>query len=65
MKKRLKKNLINWVVYGTGAFLVLIPFMFNILILKILGVSIIIGFFAQILNDIFQQVRKDNCECKK
>ena len=59
MKKRLKHNLIVWVLYVVLIYIILLP-----LKLWVIGISIsiIIGFFFGLLNDILTQLRKLNGE---
>ena len=59
MKKRLKHNLLVWLVYSICIYLLLIPF--KIWITGI-SISLIIGFFFGVLNDILTQLRMLNGE---
>lgn len=59
MTNRLKHNLIVWIIYAILIYIILIPCQIWIIGISI---SIILGFFFQILNDILTQVRKLNGE---
>jgi hypothetical protein len=59
MTKRLKFNLISWLMYTVIFYVVLIPFQIWFCAIPI---TIILGFFAGILNDIVIQLRKLNGE---
>lgn len=52
---------ISWLIYSIGAYILLIPF-FKITLKTLCG-SIIIGFFAMLLNTIIQLINKKNKDC--
>lgn len=57
--KRLKQNLLAWLIYSIGCYIVLLPLEIYIVAISI---SIITGFFFNLLNDILIQLRKLNGE---
>jgi hypothetical protein len=59
MKNRLKYNLKVWVVYSLICYVIILPFK---LWLVGISISILIGFFFGLLNDIITQLRKLNGE---
>lgn len=59
MTKRLKHNLKTWFMYSVLCYIVLIPFKMWVLGISI---SILVGFFFGLLNDIITQLRKLNGE---
>lgn len=59
MTNRLKHNLKTWIMYSLICYIILIPF--KIWITGI-SISILIGFFFGLLNDIITQLRKLNGE---
>jgi len=59
MSNRLKHNLLGWLFYTIGVYIIIIPFK---LWLIGISISILIGFFFNILNDIITQLRKLNGE---
>lgn len=59
MSNRLKHNLKTWIMYSLICYIILIPF--KIWITGI-SISILIGFFFGLLNDIITQLRKLNGE---
>jgi hypothetical protein len=59
MTNRLKYNLKTWVVYSLICYIILIPFQIWI---TGISISVLIGFFFALLNDIIIQLRKLNGE---
>ena len=59
MTKILKHNLQTWAIYSIISYIILIPFQ---LWINSISISLIIGFFAGMLNDILKQLRKLNGE---
>lgn len=59
MTKRLKHNLLTWLIYSVACYIILLPL--EIWIVSI-SISIITGFFFGLLNDIIIQLRKLNGE---
>ena len=59
MTNRLKHNLATWVIYSLISYITLLPFK---LWITGISISILIGFFFGLLNDIVIQLRKLNGE---
>lgn len=59
MTKRLKHNLYGWLIYSVICYIILLPFQIWI---TGISISILIGFFFNMLNDIITQLRKLNGE---
>lgn len=59
MTKRLKHNITVWLIYSLICYIVLIPFQIWI---TGISISLLIGFFFGLLNDIITQLRKLNGE---
>ena len=59
MKNRLKHNLKTWAAYSLICYIILMPFQIWI---TGISISILIGFFFGLLNDIIIQLRKLNGE---
>ena len=59
MTKRLKHNIRVWALYSLICYVVLIPFQIWI---TGISLSLLIGFFFGLLNDILTQLRKLNGE---
>lgn len=59
MTKRLKHNLSTWLMYAVVIYIVLIPFQ---IWFTGISVSLLLGFFFGVLNDILTQLRMLNGE---
>jgi hypothetical protein len=59
MAKRLKRNLKIWTIYSLICYIILIPFQIWI---TGISISILLGFFFGLLNDIITQLCKLNGE---
>ena len=59
MKNRLNHNLFSWLFYSIMIYVLLLPLQLWVVNIS---VSIILGFFAGMLNDILTQLRKLNGE---
>lgn len=59
MNKRIKHNLLGWLIYSLGCYIIIMPFQMWILGIPI---SILFGFITNMLNDIITQLRKLNGE---
>ena len=59
MNKRLKHNLLTWLIYSVFVYIILLPFG---LWLTCISISILIGFLFGMLNDIITQLIKLNGE---
>lgn len=59
MKNKVKNTLIAWLIYTIGTFILLLPFGHD---LKMVSISILIGFLFMMFNSIIIQLRMLNGE---